>query len=447
TCEDIYPPPKEIAEALQDAGVPSKSAKGEMKYNYPKLNKLAKKLFKGITTHFQDTGLGQNLARDSAPLLKAIIFCRRQISVTEAHPLFQPYGKDRMVFIIDNCEKTCGLQRPVMHFRTLTEQKKSKTKGFRSGDDGLRLGLCMLLPEYRSAVGLVLSGKKDRKMMDQSCDPSLALFEKIYDEAFMKRDRSFESLSEDYWKEMAELPQDKDRWNPNNPSIFEHKRGGAWLKETWERYLRPRYKAALGKWNKETGGGQGKPANFYRYCGKQCDEWLVWVFIKDMEKNFLLASPTGGQMPAHISVEAGFESESEDDDVRSTSSSSSVSSSGKRRANYNKKMAKRKKANRKETAVKLAAADQQYSKISRMIDVAENLMKSMQSNMVANKTDTVASFVAEVDVCFEKLNNTAHLESMSPDSKESYKRFWNSRRKSYMARVKEADQNGLFGDD
>jgi hypothetical protein len=42
-------------------------------------------------------------------------------------------------------------------------------------------------------------------------------------------------------------------------------RDADWIGDCWKKYLRPKYRAALTKWNKETGEGKGNPANSYKY--------------------------------------------------------------------------------------------------------------------------------------------------------------------------------------
>ena len=79
---------------------------------------------------------------------------------------------------------------------------------------------------------------------------------------------------------MQEFPEEeKGKWEPNSPAIFETERDAAWLKATWEEYIRPKYKKALDRWNKDTGGGDGTPSSFIDYCAG--DRWLVWIFCVD----------------------------------------------------------------------------------------------------------------------------------------------------------------------
>ena len=84
------------------------------------------------------------------------------------------------------------------------------------------------------------------------------------------------------------------------------------MRGTWEDYTQPKYKKALDRWSKDTGGGDGTPASFVEYCG--LDRWLVFIFVKDMATNFLLAPSAGGRMLVHLQLKAEFE----DPDVSST---------------------------------------------------------------------------------------------------------------------------------
>jgi hypothetical protein len=130
---------EQIMEALQDEG-----KKEEKRWTFPKINKLAQVIFKNINQHFNDSGLGQNAARDSAPLSNAIILCRNQAGTTTANPMYQPFAKGRReMSILTSVEVgsvgRCGLERPIVQFRKEIEQKKKKGKVNRTSDDGLRL--------------------------------------------------------------------------------------------------------------------------------------------------------------------------------------------------------------------------------------------------------------------------------------------------------------------
>jgi hypothetical protein len=82
-------------------------------------------------------------------------------------------------------------------------------------------------------------------------------------------------------------------------------RSAKWLSETWYDYVRPKYRKYLGRWNKETGGGDGSPPSFQNYCDG-IDTWLAWVFCMDYEQNFILASNASSRLPCHLTKEGGF---------------------------------------------------------------------------------------------------------------------------------------------
>jgi hypothetical protein len=183
-----------------------------------------------------------------------------------------------------------------------------------------------------------MTKKKTRTQSDQSGDPMLAFFEHILEESFSNPAYIAMPPAECYYSEFPE--DEKGSWDPNSPAIFEHSRSPQWLKDTWEMYLRPKYKKALDKWNKQTGGGDGNPTEFINYSGG--DRWLVWLFCKDLEANFLLAGNAAGRMPAHLQLEAGF-------DDQSLSATSETGSATKRSIEENIEATKRLRTDMKET--------------------------------------------------------------------------------------------------
>ena len=104
-------------------------------------------------------------------------------------------------------------------------------------------------------------------------------------------------------------------------------RDGKWLLATWEEYTKPKYKEALSRWNKETGGGDGTLPSFANYA---CSAWLAWVFCLDSEFDFLLASCSEGRVPKHMNAEGGWEidendpKENDDDDNDGSSKKTSA---------------------------------------------------------------------------------------------------------------------------
>ncbi len=133
----------------------------------------------------------------------------------------------------------------------------------------------------------------------------MAFYEKILEDDFLNPDYIVDPPAE-----FNLFPEDeRDDWDPNCVSIFGKERNAGWLKSTWETYLRPKYRKALTKWNKDTGGGDGTSPSFINFCDS--DRWLVYVFCKDQKENFLLAHSATSVMPSHLQLEAGVSNENE----------------------------------------------------------------------------------------------------------------------------------------
>jgi hypothetical protein len=206
------------------------------------------------------------------------------------------------VFLITPSPVHAGLDVAIDRFQDSVEALLHQKNSARTPNDGLRLGCIMLDPAFRESVAGILTKKKNRKKSDIPGDPTTHFFEHILAECFAKEDYVVPLPAAQYYDEFPE--GEKTKWEPNSPSIFEYQRNGEWLRATWDDYIKPKYKKALDKWNKDTGGGDGSPVSFINFCGG--DRWLVWLFCKDYESNFLLASSAGGRMPAHLQAEAGF---------------------------------------------------------------------------------------------------------------------------------------------
>ena len=168
----------------------------------------------------------------------------------------------------------------------------------------------MLHPKFRSEVGAFFA-KRSRKRQDQSIDPDQALFEELLAEGFNNNEFFVEELDpSDY----AEMPlSERSKWNPNDPSLTENGRDAAWLIETWEKYVKPKYKTALHYWDKQTGNGAPHPNQFYMYS--QGNAWLQWIFLIDKKANFLLACNTKGSMPNHLQMESGVPEDIDGEEV------------------------------------------------------------------------------------------------------------------------------------
>ena len=298
--QEIYPDAVEIAKALQDLG--KKDKKGKQKY--PLLEKLAAKLYSNIQRLYNNPdGLTKNVSRGKMPLVQGIAMLRKHKDIHETDSSFHSYGKEGKVYLIANDVRTCGLDIAIMHFQRHIQQAVQQKNSARTFNDGLRLGCILLDSKYRGTVGGIMTKKKDRKRSDISGDPINNIFELVLTECFTNAEYVATPPSPQYYDAFPE--DEKSKWDPNHYSNFEHERDASWLRTTWEEYVRPKYKKALDKWNKDTGGGDGNPTSFIDFCAG--DRWLVWLFCKDLEANILLANLACGRMPTHLQVESGFE--------------------------------------------------------------------------------------------------------------------------------------------
>lgn len=96
-------------------------------------------------------------------------------------------------------------------------------------------------------------------MSDTAGDSNLHFFELILNECFLNQSCQISNPPDAHHNEFPE--EEKGKLNPNDLAIFEHPRKADWLKSTWDEHISPKYKKALDKWNKDTGGGDGTPAS------------------------------------------------------------------------------------------------------------------------------------------------------------------------------------------
>lgn len=167
------------------------------------------------------------------------------------------------------------------------------------------MALTLLDPKYRESVSLIMTNRKDRAQSDISGDHVMHFFEQVLVDSFRNQQYKPPQPQPDQFGEIDE--EERSQWDPNDPTIFDVDRSASWLAETWKLYIKRKYKAALDRWNKDTGGGNGQPWSFINYCDRDA-RWLVVVFLQDIGANYLLASNAGGRMPAHLQMECGFQS-------------------------------------------------------------------------------------------------------------------------------------------
>ena len=395
----IYPSSAEIAKALNDHGEKAERTRKGKKYpyhRYPVLQKLAQQLFTNIKDKFNPQGQTTNVSRGKEKILNDILLQRKLIDVSEADPSLLPYAKDGKVFAIKDCPLLLGLDVCVENYQKLLELTTLQRQLERTCNDGLRLGCILLDPQYRQSVSGIMTKKLSRAKSDISGDPVLHFFEKIKDEAFCNE----EYVISDEVKYYDEFPEEeKAKWDPNDPEVIVQPRTAHWLKETWETYVRKHYKAALDKWNKDTGGGDGSLSSFANFCGSY--QWLVWIFILDSDTNFLLANNAGGRMPRHLTFEPGFEDISAITDGSPEGSSSAL---GKRIASAEDDLVEAKK---------------HREGISSMLSLIKNKLTS-SDNTDASRESTMKEKIEEVANYSRMMQDQTILYNMSPSTRDKY---------------------------
>jgi hypothetical protein len=412
--EAIYPPAEEIVTAMQDLGkkhVVKQKGREVTVHKYPLVDRLAGKIYSSILALYNNPeGLTKNKTRGRQFIYKDIVQSRRHRDISETDPFFHQFGKDGKVFLITNDTRHAGIDVCIQNFQRSIEQQLMQKNTARTSQDGLRLGCILLDTQFRSSVAGIMTKRKDRKKSDIQGDPTDHFFEKILQECFSNADYVATPPSEMY---LNDFPIDEvGAWDPNHPSTFEHERNTAWLRATWEEYLRPKYKKALDRWNKDTGGGDGTPLSFIDFCGG--DRWLLYLFCKDIDANFLLANNAGGRIPRHLQVESGF-----NEDVSSLGED--VSGSASKRV------------------VALEDELSEYKKQRKEISGAmDKLVGYLDSKKDRNQNDSMDRYIKQAADYSEKMQDQNALNTMSPDSKEVYVNALKTRRKDVLKKMTES---------
>lgn len=286
---------------LNEKGTYSNATK---KTRFPILQKLCSTLHANILKEFnKPEGLDTNKTRGPRQVAQFILPKRKHKDLVEVEAAFHPYGNGSKVFIISNDTDTAGLETAIDALQDYCDSKIAKKNSARTPNDGLRLSSVMLEPRNRGPVSKFLSGKKSsgRRGSDQSGDINDHMFEELLTQ-FMDPTYVAKQPVPVYYDEFPE--EEKSKWDPNHMDIFANERTAQWLKETWKSYIKPKYKHALNRWNKDTGGGDGTTPSFIHYT--QGHPWLVYVFCLDKEESWLLSCNACGRMPKGFLVESGF---------------------------------------------------------------------------------------------------------------------------------------------
>lgn len=438
-CAAVYPSAEEIAIALQDEGqgksVKEKGSQSE-RYRYPLIDKLARKIYTSIQKHFNNPeGLTKNVSRGKESLYKEIILGRKLMELSEVPPFFHKFaGKEGRVYVITTSTVHLGMDVILDRFQDSVIAAMQQKNSARTPNDGLRLACIMLDAKYRGSVnGTLLKKKTTRKMSDIKGNPVTHFFEMILDEAFSNAD--YKISQPPYFDE---FPQDeRETWDPNDSAIFDHKRTGEWLRATWDDYVRPKYKKALDKWNKETGGGDGTPPSFIDFCAG--DRWLVWVFCCDHSCNFLLACSAGGRMPSHLLVESGF-------DVENSSSSISALSS-----EDDSKRPRNPATTRRNIEDEINSAKRQRVHSLQALETMTEYIKykheqeKKQHDQQVNTNMNKKNILQEVRDVSKMMVETELLDTFSPDSRSKYLDELKQQRKSLLQQLSSERQNADDG--
>lgn len=410
-CKTIYPDSSEIAAALQDPGKKvMKIVNGTRQPNtsFPLIQKLCTKIYQAIQSIYNPDGLTKNVTRGREALASLILCLRKTQDVTNLDPFYHKYAVKGQVFIITNDPVHSGINIAIKQYQESIVDVLRKAKTNRTPNDGLRLALTMLDSKYRAGISTIMTHRKDRKQSDIAGDYVLHFFEKMLVESFQDPAYKPPQVARSLFGDISE--DELENWDPNDPKIFQVPRTAEWLLDTWKQYVRRKYKEALDRWNKDTGGGNGQAWSFVNYCDKE-GRWLVAVFLKDKETNFLLAANAGGRMPNYLQMECGFEP------VQDISSLDGSVSGEERCSSEERPSAKSSSTNRKRVIQEEQAATKQLK--SEMTSTMTKL-SSWYDDKKKHMKDPQTEVLDEVIKMNQAIKDTESLNSMSPNTREMY---------------------------
>jgi uncharacterized coiled-coil protein SlyX len=378
---------------LQDKGVPDpKSEQGKLKF--PKLKTMSGKIYKQLKD-CNLAGLSTNKQRGSEAILKSLLHLRKQVDKTELYPVLTKFAMpgSSQVYVLKNCNEFFGFDIFLSLFFNYLHGLGNKKDEQRSPGDAIRVAAVMLRPDFRGSVVGLLGGTRDRAKCDQSVEPAVAFSMaalSVYNDPFFVVEKP-KTIDDD----------DIKNCDPNDDERIDLERNAEWFISTWKTYIKPKYKKAIAKWDKATGGGSSEPYMFSNFC--EANRWLVWIYLMDIEADFLLFSNAKGRPPAHVGKEAGFSS--------SVSALSTPTST------------KRKRCDEVQTAV--VETQQARKKLSNVLDLVINRMdkinnqntKRSGSDGLGSSADDIINLLIETNEQKEKLI----LIPLSPNSKDAVK--------------------------
>ncbi len=307
--DELFLDLKVLMPLLQDEGRQGKPKKdGSAIYEYPQLKKLAGLYYRKFEKKKKKIPLTSNKARDMQVILSVIERTRKHWDRINVHPTLLQHIKNQnveKVFIIGN-DVTGGQRVPITG-------KMMKQQGQRDGSLAIRVVYCLCHHSLRDAAVYWLANRKVRGDLDLPSNTSKQSFGELLLVLF--KDKMLQIERPDV--------MDLDNHDPRrllDPHAVDLEREWKWLLDTWDEYIKPKYKKVMLKWNKtDTGNGDRTLKNFVNYCNISKNRaglptvWLVWVYFIDMQSHFLLASVAGARPPDLVFKEAGFGNNGEAD--------------------------------------------------------------------------------------------------------------------------------------
>jgi hypothetical protein len=297
---------------IQDEGKQDNKKPHIIKYS--QLDKLAKDIADRLAKH-EPRGMPANVTRRKNDVTKILVSMRKHVDKTNTRLelvsiVCNPENKvtsvsePEKIFVITNDIANAGFNVAMTALLSAWSQRSVGINLNRTPNDALRVTGIMLDPDIRGGIHGLLCSRRDRNKQDQPISTEQGLYEvcagKFNDPDYIARVPNEVDLLESY-----------ELLDPNHTERISIEREWKWFKSTWDDYLRKKYRDALKRWNKDTGGGDGTNPSFQNYCAG--DKWLAFVFMCDAESNFLLASNASGKVPRHLNNESGFSDSGIDD--------------------------------------------------------------------------------------------------------------------------------------
>ena len=420
----LYPSFHQLLLALQDPGTPNPKSK-EQELIFKQVDKLCNNLVKSWLEKKIDN-VPKNQTQAKKGLAKIIIHLRKKIHFTQLNAEFhQCKDKDGDVFYLQNDSTHGGFEMVFSHVYNQWCQNQAKSKATRTPGDAIRLCHLMLKENYRSAIhGYLMKTKKDRAKLDQSKDPTKALFDAIKTEFV---DPSI-VVPVPAGVDASQFGDDAD---PNSPEVTGRNiEKVEWLIDMFQVYFKPKYKSCLTKWNKETGGGGRTLADFPKYTSGMT--WIQWVYAMDEPFDWPLAGAIDKALVPKLRNESSFPGEvgGVSEPVSDVTASSKMSKG--------------------EKVVKDIAETK--DSIKAMSDCVINYFSTKETATKANFDDP-SSITNHTELMEgyhkHKRDHDAILddEDFSPNTKQKFLKAVKTKKKNFAKRIIELDEEKRDGDD